>query len=147
MHVEHVKSTLLAVIQGPSFAAIKQSAEHAGYINVHLGFRGQHSCIYIYIFTQKVRSPWNVINWSVKIIAMLLKRSQRLTDYLKRWRKRQVTVFHSADNVFTVDFSVKSLMADTHAMSCVTSPLKTGSYRGEMTQTGTAKHVTWSSNF
>ena len=38
-HMERVESTLLAGIQGPSFTAIKQSAEHAGFINDHIGFR------------------------------------------------------------------------------------------------------------
>ena len=37
-HVERVEATLLAGIQGPSFASLKQSAEHAGFINDHLGF-------------------------------------------------------------------------------------------------------------
>ena len=44
-HVERVVSTLLAGVRSPSFTAIKQSSEHAGFINVHLGFHGQHSVV------------------------------------------------------------------------------------------------------
>jgi len=43
--MERVESRLLAGVQGPGFAAIKQSAEHTGFINVHLGFCGQHSVV------------------------------------------------------------------------------------------------------
>ena len=34
-YVERVESTLLAGVQVPSFAAMKQSAEHAGFIYVY----------------------------------------------------------------------------------------------------------------
>ncbi len=44
-HMERVESTALAGAQGPCFAVIKQSAEHTGFINVHLDVRCQHSVV------------------------------------------------------------------------------------------------------
>ena len=44
-HVKRVESTLMAGVQGPSFAALKQIAEHAAFRNVHLVFRCQHSVV------------------------------------------------------------------------------------------------------
>ena len=44
-HMERVESTALAGAQGSCFAVIKQSAEHTGFINVHLDVRCQHSVV------------------------------------------------------------------------------------------------------
>ena len=45
VQMEGVESAFLAGIQSSGFAVIKQRAEHAGFVHLHLGANGQHKVV------------------------------------------------------------------------------------------------------